>query len=261
MADLSTYKGLELPKSNERYNIEVVNKNNRIIDSELHKLDLKNESQDELLAAKEAQLSANLSGHISDTANPHGVTKAQLNLNNVENTSDMDKPVSTAQQEALDAYYRQSTGYTDQKIADLIGGAPSTLDTLGEIADAMSDNQDVVAALNTAIGSKANQAEVKSLLDTKLDMTGDLQDTTITFTGSDTASPSEWENFDLLTSGESAKSLFAKISALAKNLRFLHTSLGGFTFYPEALTQAQYDALPSDAKSTPKMIFMIKNDQ
>ena len=41
MADLSTYKGLELPKSNERYNIEIVNNNNRIIDSELHKLDLK----------------------------------------------------------------------------------------------------------------------------------------------------------------------------------------------------------------------------
>lgn len=233
MADLSTYKGLELPKSNERYNIEVVNKNNRIIDSELHKLDLKNESQDELLAA----------------------------LNNVDNTSDIDKPVSTAQQEALDAYYRQSTGYTDQKIADLINGAPSTLDTLGEIADAMSDNQDVVAALNTAIGSKANLAEVESLLNTKLNQTGDLQDTTITFTGSDTASPSEWEDFDLLTSGESTKSLFAKISTLARNLRFLHTSLGGFTFYPEALTQAQYNALPNDTKSTPKMIFIIKNDQ
>ena len=232
MADLSTYKGLELPKSNERYNIEVVNKNNRIIDSELHKLDLKNESQDERLAA----------------------------LNNVDNTSDMNKPVSTAQQEALDAYYQQSTGYTDQKIADLIGGAPSALDTLGEIADAMSDNQDVVAALNTAIGSKANQAEVESLLNTKLDQTGDLQDTTVTFTGSDTASPSEWEDFDLLTSGESAKSLFAKISTLARKLRFLHTSLGGFTFYPETLTQAQYDALPSDTKSMPKMIFIIRNN-
>lgn len=232
MADLSTYKGLELPKSNERYNIEVVNKNNRIIDSELHKLDLKNESQNELLAA----------------------------LNNVDNTSDMNKPVSTAQQEALDAYYQQSTGYTDQKIADLIGGAPSALDTLGEIADAMSDNQDVVSALNTAIGSKANQAEVESLLNTKLDQTGDLQDTTVTFTGSDTASPSEWEDFDLLTSGESAKSLFAKISTLARNLRFLHTSLGGFTFYPETLTQAQYNALPSDTKSMPKMIFIIKEE-
>lgn len=233
MADLSTYKGLELPKSNERYSIEVINKNNRIIDSEFHKLDQKNESQDELLAA----------------------------LNNVDNTSDIDKPVSTAQQEALDAYYQQSTGYTDQKIADLIGGAPSTLDTLGEIADAMAGNKGVVEALDAAIGSKANQAEVESLLNTKLDKTGDLQDTTVTFTGSDTASPSEWEDFELLMSGEPAKSLFAKISALARNLRFLHTSLGGFTFYPEALTQAQYDALPSDTKSTPKMIFIIKNNQ
>lgn len=233
MADLSTYKGLELPKSNERYNIEIVNNNNRIIDSELHKLDLKNESQDELLAA----------------------------LNNVDNTSDINKPVSTAQQEALDAYYQQSTGYTDQKIADLIGGAPSTLDTLGEIADAMQENGDVVEALDAAIGSKANKTEVESLLNTKLDKTGDIQDTTVTFTGSDTASPSEWEDFDLFTSGESATSLFAKISTLARNLRFLNTSLGGFSIYPEELTQAQYDALPSDIKNTPKMIFIIKNDQ
>lgn len=162
MADLSTYKGLELPKSNERYSIEIVNKNNRIIDSELHKFDLKNESQDELLAAKEARITNNLSGHISDTANPHGVTKEQLNLSNVDNTSDINKPVSTAQQAALDAFYQQSTGYTDQKIADLINGAPSTLDTLGEIADAMEHNADVVEALNDAIGTKANEAEFDS---------------------------------------------------------------------------------------------------
>lgn len=44
--------------------------------------------------------------------------------------------------------------YTDTKIADLINGAPSTLETLDEIATAMADNADVVEALNEAIGSK-----------------------------------------------------------------------------------------------------------
>lgn len=67
-------------------------------------------------------------------------------------------------QAAHDAYYQQSTGYTDQKIADLINGAPSTLDTLGEIATAMAENANVVDALNGAIGTKANQAEVDSML-------------------------------------------------------------------------------------------------
>ena len=61
-----------------------------------------------------------------------------------------------------DATYQQSTGYTDKKIADLIGGAPETLDTLKEVADAISENKDVVDALNAAIGKKANQAELDS---------------------------------------------------------------------------------------------------
>jgi len=46
--------------------------------------------------------------------------------------------------------------YTDTKISDLINSAPTTLDTLGEIAAAMEENADVVAALETAIGSKAD---------------------------------------------------------------------------------------------------------
>lgn len=45
---------------------------------------------------------ADLNTHTSDTNNPHGVTKEQVGLGNVDNTSDMDKPVSTATQEALD---------------------------------------------------------------------------------------------------------------------------------------------------------------
>ena len=37
------------------------------------------------------------------SGNPHGVSKADVGLENVDNTSDADKPVSIAQQEALDA--------------------------------------------------------------------------------------------------------------------------------------------------------------
>ena len=61
---------------------------------------------------------------------------------------------------AIDAAFRQGTGYTDQQIANLINGAPETLNTLGEIAEAMKNNSDVVDALNAAIGTKASQGEV-----------------------------------------------------------------------------------------------------
>lgn len=151
MADLSTYKGLELPKSPERYNIQVFNKNAMVIDSEFHKLDIKNQSQDNLLATKESlnseisrattkessienglnseilraqsaesdisnslenefnratsaelNISSELSGHTSNESNPHNVSKSQVGLGNADDTSDIDKPVSTAQQNALD---------------------------------------------------------------------------------------------------------------------------------------------------------------
>ena len=52
--------------------------------------------------------------------------------------------------------------YTDTKIANLINSAPTTLDTLGEIATAMEENADVVEALETAIGTKADAGHIHS---------------------------------------------------------------------------------------------------
>lgn len=45
---------------------------------------------------------SDLTAHTSNTSNPHSVTKAQVGLGNADNTSDANKPVSTAQQTALD---------------------------------------------------------------------------------------------------------------------------------------------------------------
>lgn len=42
-----------------------------------------------------------INGHIADLENPHSVTKAQVGLGNVDNTSDANKPVSTAQATAI----------------------------------------------------------------------------------------------------------------------------------------------------------------
>ena len=46
--------------------------------------------------------------------------------------------------------------YTDTTVANLIGSADSTMDTLGEIQTAMKENASVVEALHEAIGSKAS---------------------------------------------------------------------------------------------------------
>lgn len=47
--------------------------------------------------------------------------------------------------------------YTDTKVAELIDSAPETLDTFKEIADAFAENDEVLKALNSAIGNKVNK--------------------------------------------------------------------------------------------------------
>ena len=48
-------------------------------------------------------LSGWIAGHLADLGNPHAVGKAQVGLGNADNTSDADKPVSTAQAAAIAA--------------------------------------------------------------------------------------------------------------------------------------------------------------
>lgn len=150
-------------------------------------------------------------------------------------------PVSTAQQAAIDAAYQQATGYADQKIADLINGAPSTLDTLGEIAEAMQDNQDVVAALDQAIGTKANEADFnghvsnntihttaseKSAWNNKMEKTGDAKDATVTFISADDTNPTEWQDTSIMTSGSTLGYYMRKCSIFFKNVRYLWKLMG-----------------------------------
>lgn len=46
-------------------------------------------------------LNTDLTSHKNNTSNPHNVTKSQVGLGNVDNTSDLAKPISTATQNAL----------------------------------------------------------------------------------------------------------------------------------------------------------------
>lgn len=59
-----------------------------------------------------------IDAHIANTENPHEVTKAQVGLSNVDNTSDLDKPVSNAQQEALDLKQNVLTAGTNMEITN-----------------------------------------------------------------------------------------------------------------------------------------------
>ncbi len=83
--------------------------------------------------------------HRGLTDNPHTVTKSQVGLSNVDNTSDADKPVSTAQQTALDlkedtANKAVANGYASLDGAGHVPASqlPSYVDDVLEFADLAS---------------------------------------------------------------------------------------------------------------------------
>ena len=92
------------------------------------------------------------------------ITKANIGLGNVDNTSDANKPVSTAQQTAIDASLNSAKSYTNEKIDAIVGeGASTTLDTIGEISAAITENQGMLTTLNNAIGNKVDKVSGKGL--------------------------------------------------------------------------------------------------
>ena len=67
-------------------------------------------AQQAALDAVAAAAAGQLSAHERAQDNPHAVTKSQVGLDRVDNTPDADKPVSTAQQAALDAVATAAAG-------------------------------------------------------------------------------------------------------------------------------------------------------
>lgn len=105
-------------------------------------------------------INTTLTTHIADKNNPHQVTKNQVGLGNVNNTSDADKPVSTATQTALDSKVTKNesiTGATKCKITYDSKG----LVTAGASLDA-SDIPDISATYQTKL-STTNKLNVDSI--------------------------------------------------------------------------------------------------
>jgi len=76
-------------------------------------------NQTDLQTALDAKATTSaLTTHTSDTSNPHSVSKAQVGLGNVDNTSDLSKPISTATQSALDEKADASTTLVGYGITD-----------------------------------------------------------------------------------------------------------------------------------------------
>jgi hypothetical protein len=108
--------------------------------------------------------------------------KGDVGLGNVDNTSDAAKPVSTAQQTALDlkadlasptltgtpaaptaapgtnTTQISTTAFVQAAIAALINAAPGALDTLDELAAALGDDANFATTMTTALATKLVKA-------------------------------------------------------------------------------------------------------
>ena len=75
------------------------------VDAKLDQIESDYESADSALSSTLTNsingVQGNLTSHTGNKLNPHGVTKAQVGLENVDNTADINKPVSTAQATAI----------------------------------------------------------------------------------------------------------------------------------------------------------------
>lgn len=99
----------------------------------------------------------------TETARQLALKQDKSNLVTAINDTSVDSTYPSAR-----AVYR----YVGAKVADLVGSAPETLDTIEEIAEALAENQDVVDALNAAI---ANKQDKLNLVTTISDSSTDTQ--------------------------------------------------------------------------------------
>ena len=83
---------------------------------------------------KIARAVASLIAHIANKSNPHSVTKAQVGLANVDNTSDVNKPISSATQTALNGKSDKAHKHKTADISDMPTALPAdggNADTVG----------------------------------------------------------------------------------------------------------------------------------
>ena len=99
-------------------------------------------------------LNTKIDNHIADKANPHQVTKAQVGLGNVDNTADIDKPISTAVSAAFDAVEAEITD-----INDLI---PNEASSSNQLADKAFVNSSIATNTANFIGTFNSVAELEA---------------------------------------------------------------------------------------------------
>ena len=132
-----------------------------------------NNAQTAAVSAAGIAADSKVSAHSSDTTDVHGisdtsllalksevaaVTASSLGLGNVDNTSDANKPVSTAQASAIATAKSEAIADATAQVNAVIAAAPAALNTLDELAAALGDDANYAATVTTALAGKVPSA-------------------------------------------------------------------------------------------------------
>ena len=133
-------------------------------------------------------ITVDASGNVSVNNNSHShtvanVTGLQTALDGKESTSGATSKATTAENNAK--------AYTDTKIADLLSSAPSTLDTLNELAAALGNDPNFATTITNQIALKADKysATVGNGIATSFVVTHNPNSRDVVITIRETASP------------------------------------------------------------------------
>ena len=113
---------------------------------------------------KDETARTNLSSHTSNTSNPHSVTKSQVGLGNCDNTSDLNKPVSTATQTALGLKIDKSAIKTSTPETPTDNDVPS----IKYLEDTFAKINNYYESLGVGYASQADHANSAQSLDTEV---------------------------------------------------------------------------------------------
>ena len=83
------------------------------------------------------------------------LTKSSVGLANVDNTSDANKPVSTAQASAIATAKSEAIADATAQVNAVIASAPAALNTLDELAAALGDDANFASTITTSLSAKA----------------------------------------------------------------------------------------------------------
>lgn len=89
------------------------------------------------------------------TGTVSGVTKSMVGLGNVDNTSDANKPVSTAQASAIATAKSEAIADATSQVNAVIASAPAALNTLDELAAALGDDANFATTVTNSLAAKA----------------------------------------------------------------------------------------------------------